>query len=397
MNRATIVRGIQLIVAITLVTFTYLLVDSIHTQKEGLATGLAHLHVGYLVIGALLALQEGVLGGLRIYVLARVLSRDIRVRTAIVSEFVLMFCAGVTPGQAGAAPSQVAVLVTGGMRIVDVATAEMLVALSTVTFFLASGLLVFILRAKGLMVVAQDGAHIDFLLGLSVVAFGSIFLALVLCAAYPPLLKVVVRALAPPLGAVYRALLRLVRRISRFRIWADNALDKPGAVRDRLLQSVDELNAGFRIYLRRGKAAFLTSLLITFFFFFARFAVAYFILLGLGLPTTPSSFVTIGPPIVQVVLVQTLLNFALYLSPTPGASGVAEAASTAMMRPWVTGPYELPYLVLWRVLALFLGMFVGGVYVFRYLGTDVLEARIKENEKAKAELHPHGGASSSAL
>ena len=89
----------------------------------------------------------------------------------------------------------------------------------------------------------------------------------------------------------------------------------------------------------------------------------------------------------QVVLIQALLNFALYLSPTPGASGVAEAGSTALMSPWVKGPYELPYLVLWRVLALFLCMFVGGIYVFRYLGTDVLEKRIKENEAEKERLN----------
>ncbi len=56
------------------------------------------------------------------------------------------------------------------------------------------------------------------------------------------------------------------------------------------------------------------------------------------------------------------------------------------MSPWVSGVYELPYLVLWRILALFLCMFVGGIYVFRYLGTDVLEKRIKENEAAKKAL-----------
>ena len=39
---------------------------------------------------------------------------------------------------------------------------------------------------------------------------------------------------------------------------------------------------------------------------------------------------------------------------------------------------------LWRLLALFLCMFVGGIYVFRYLGTDVLEKRVKE---ADAEKH----------
>ncbi len=126
--------------------------------------------------------------------------------------------------------------------------------------------------------------------------------------------------------------------------------------------------------------------LLTFAFFCSRFAVAYFILLGLGLPTTPATFVTVGPPIVQVVLVQALLNFALYLSPTPGASGIAEAGSAALMTPWVSGPYALPYLVLWRILALFLCMFVGGLYVFRYLGTDLLEKGVKDAEAAKHAL-----------
>ena len=31
-------------------------------------------------------------------------------------------------------------------------------------------------------------------------------------------------------------------------------------------------------------------------------------------------------------------------------------------------------------------MFVGGIYVFRYLGTDVLEKRVKEAEAAKRAL-----------
>lgn len=58
------------------------------------------------------------------------------------------------------------------------------------------------------------------------------------------------------------------------------------------------------------------------------------------------------------------------------------------MSPWVDEAHALPYLVLWRVLALFLCMFIGGTYVFRYLGTDVLERRAKEAEAARAALAP---------
>jgi hypothetical protein len=61
------------------------------------------------------------------------------------------------------------------------------------------------------------------------------------------------------------------------------------------------------------------------------------------------------------------------------------------MIPWVHAPYELPFLVLWRGLSLFLCMFVGGMYVFRYLGTDVLTAQVRA-----AEAQRHGGGADGA-
>lgn len=385
MNRRALVRGIQLIVGITLATFAVIIYRSIASKQADLARGFATLKPGWLILAAILALQEGACGGLRVFFLGRVLNKELRLRTAVISEFVLMFCAGVTPGQAGAAPSQVAVLVHGGMRFVDVATVSLLTAACTVTFFLASALLIYLLRLNGLLVVAS-GSGVDYLLGLSVVVFGASLVALILCAAYPPLLKGLLRVLAVPFGALWRGILHICVRIAPVRAWATAQLAQPGAWRARLIRSVDEFHEGFRIYLKRGKRAYLIAQLVTFGFFCSRFAVAYFILLGLGIPTTPGSFVTVGPPIVQVVLIQALLNFALYLSPTPGASGIAEAGSNALMAPWVSGVYELPYLVLWRILALFLCMFVGGIYVFRYLGTDVLEEQVKEAEAQKRAL-----------
>jgi glycosyltransferase 2 family protein len=385
MNRRTIVRGIQLIVGITLATFAYLIYDAIYTHKENLAAGFQDVRPGWLVLAAALALQEGVCGGLRIWVLGRVLSRDLLVRTAIVSEFVLMFCAGVTPGQAGAPPAQVAVLANGGMRLVDVATAELLTAACTISFFLATALLIFVLRQSGHFVV-PGGEGIDVLLGFSVVFFGTGLVAIVVCAAYPPLLKGLVAGFARAASPAFRALLRLAVRLGVFRARAEKALAHPGSMRVRAAASIDDFHRGFGVYLRRGKRAYAAAQLLTVAFFVSRFAVAYFILLGLGIRTTPSTFVTVGPPIVQVVLVQALLNFALYLSPTPGASGIAEKSSSALMSPWVAGPHEIPFLILWRLISLFLCMFVGGVYVFRYLGTDVLEQRIKENEAQKRAL-----------
>lgn len=363
MSRRSIVRGIQIIIGITLLTFGYLTYSSSGGDTKSLAIGFANVRPLWLVLAAVLALQEGICGGLRIWALGRVLYPQLRVRTAIVSEFVLMFTAGVTPGQLGAAPAQVAVLMSGGMRFADVATAELLVASCTATFFLFAALLIFILRMEGLFLV-HGSVQVDLLLGVGVAVFGVCLLLLIF-------------------SPVWHALLRLLARIGRTRAWAERSLARKGEIPTRMLLTVDDFHHGFRVYMKRGKRAYLAAFLLTFGFFCSRFAVAYFILLGLGLPTAPPTFVTIGPPLVQIILVQALLNFVLYLTPVPGAGGFAEGSSRILMAPWVRAPFEVPYLLVWRVLAQFLCMFVGGVYVFRYLGADVLESKVKEVEAEK--------------
>ena len=388
MNKRSIVRGIQIIVGITLVTFTYLTFDSFRQDPEGLKLGFSHMKPQWLALGAVLALQEGVCGGLRIWFLGRVLYPALRLRTAIVSEFVLMFTAGVTPGQAGAMPSQLAVLMTGGMRFADVATAELLVASCSISFFLISALVITILRWKGLFVV-HGSVPIDWLLGVGVSVFGMFLVLVILAAAYPPLAKGVVRGLTAVGGLFWRVLLRVLVKIGRTRAWAERSLHQRGEIRARMMLTVDDFHHGFRVYMKRGKRAYLAAFVLTFGFFCSRFAVAYFILLGLGLPTTPAAFVTIGPPLVQIILVQALLNFVIYLSPIPSAGGLAETASRALMSQWVRAPFEVPYVLVWRVLTQFLCMFVGGIYVFRYLGADVLASKVKEVE---AEKQAHEGA-----
>lgn len=392
MNKRSIVRGIQIIVGITLLTFAYLTFDSFRQDPEGLKLGFSHMKPLWLVLGAILALQEGVCGGFRIWALGRVLYPTLRLRTAIVSEFVLMFTAGVTPGQAGAVPSQVAVLMTGGMKFADVATAELLVASCSISFFLISALVITVLRSQGLFVI-HGNVPIDWLLGVGVTAFGGFLLLVILAAAYPPLAKGVVRALTAIGGALWGLVLRGLCKIERTRAWAERRLAQKGEVRARAMLTVDDFHHGFRIYMKRGKRAYLAAFLLTFGFFCSRFAVAYFILLGLGLPTTPAAFVTVGPPIAQIILVQALLNFVIYLSPIPSAGGLAETASRALMSQWVRAPFEVPYVLVWRLLTQFLCMFVGGIYVFRYLGADVLASKVKEVEAEKLARENAGHAS----
>ena len=88
MSRRGLVRGVQLVVAITLLTFAVLAWRSVSASGVDLRDGLADVRPGWLLLAALLALQEGVCGGLRIWVLGRVLAPALALRTAVVSEFV---------------------------------------------------------------------------------------------------------------------------------------------------------------------------------------------------------------------------------------------------------------------------------------------------------------------
>nr|MBK7070035.1 flippase-like domain-containing protein [Deltaproteobacteria bacterium] len=385
MNRATLIRGIQLIVALTLATFAFLLWRAVTLKQADLSSALSTLNPLWLLVAAAFALQEGVCGGTRMFVLGRVLCPKLTWRTAVSSEFVLMFVAGVTPGQLGAPIAQVATLVEGGMPFEAIATAELLTAFCTLLFFLLSGAALMVLRTQGLLVV-PGAAGLDWLVGFSSVVFGAALLSLILCVVHPPLLKWILRVAGNALAMPWHPLRRGLGLVPWFKVLRESPALQPGILGERLLRAVDRVHEGFAVYLQRGRWAVLQAFGLTVAFFWARFSVAFFILKGLGLSTTPHTYVAPGPAFAQIITVQTLLNFALYLSPTPGASGIAEAGSNTLMSPWVPTAYELPYLVLWRILALFLCMFVGGAYVFRYLGTDVLERRAREAEAAQRAL-----------
>ena len=384
-TRKAMIRGVQVVVVITLCTFAWLIYRSVSSKEADLAAGLAHLHPVWLVVAALSGLGEGIFGGLRCWLLGRVLWPGLRARTGIASEYALIFAGGVTPAQAGSAPTQIAVLMHAGMRFAHVAATAVMVGTCTILFYVVAAIGLLIARHSGVLVV-EHGEEIDWLVRASAVGFGVALVAIVFAATNPPVVKGAAGVLAFVLSPLWRGGLRLATRLGPLRQRAHRALERRGALVERVHAGIDEVHAGFRVYARRGKRAYLGAILCTWGLFLSRFSVAYFLLLGLGLDTTPSTFVMATPAYVQVIVIQTLLNFALYFSPTPGASGIAEAGTAYLMAPWVPDAFALPFVVLWRLMAFFLSMFVGGLYVFRFLGTDVLEERTKEADAARQAL-----------
>ncbi len=192
MNRATLIRGIQLIVTLTLASFAYVLYSEIHDKQASLtagsrarAPGLAarRRRAGARRRACSEASASGASGACS--------GPSCAYRTAVTSEFVLMFCAGRDPrGRPARRPRRSPSSRNGGMRLVDVATAELLTASAPIYLLprLVPPLVISALQQAGIAGRA-GGPAARAACSASPSSCGSALVALIAAAAYPPLLK----------------------------------------------------------------------------------------------------------------------------------------------------------------------------------------------------------------
>jgi uncharacterized membrane protein YbhN (UPF0104 family) len=69
----------------------------------------------------------------------------------------------------------------------------------------------------------------------------------------------------------------------------------------------------------------------------------------------------------DILLVQTLISFLLYFAPTPGASGLAEVLSVAVMSIYVPRPLLPSYTLLWRFINSYATVIFGSLLFWSWL------------------------------
>src|SRR5438876_10625281 len=70
---------------------------------------------------------------------------------------------------------------------------------------------------------------------------------------------------------------------------------------------------------------------------------------------------------VDILLLQTFITFLLYFAPTPGASGLAELLSAAVMSIYVPRPLVPSYTLLWRFINSYATVAVGALVFWRWI------------------------------
>lgn len=288
--------------------------------RGSLVSALGRARTLPLVGAALFGVATVMLGGTRLWVLARGLGDDLRWRDGLRAQLYNVFAGGLTPAGTGGGPAQYWVLTRSGLdgpRTVLILTATWV------------GNMLGLVLLAGISFAYLATRPGTFLSGVPT-SLAGLFLA--------------VAAVASVLLFVPGPLARLADRAARRR-------DSPRLrrVRDRL----EEYRGSVRLLFREGRGAWLLNAMASWTMVISKCVAGVLVLRALGVTGRALS-----------AAARQALQFALiYVTPTPGGSGVAEMSALGVMRDLVPAELLGGYTVLWRATTAWILIAVGALWI----------------------------------
>lgn len=329
---ASLARGVVAFLVFTAAGFAVLLVI---TGGWGFGWEDGQARPLFLVLALLAAGADLFLGAARYQIFIRELLPGASVWLSLRADLANRFVGAMTPSQTGGLPAQLWVLHRGGLPVSDSLAFLVINFLATLVFFLIAGTLTTLgLRGQ----FSQEA--VGFLFQYGFVAFAAV------------LVFIVVAILRPDL--VTSSLERPVARLeaSRFR-WL-RAVAVPGRI---VVRSGDRYGRTNSRLIRERPHLLAASLLLTGVLYLNKFTIAWLLMRAMGVEA--SYGLTLG--------IQAILHFVLYFAPTPGASGLGEISTGALMAVLMPTHLLAVFTVAFRLLTLYLPAAVGSVVIFGML------------------------------
>ncbi len=289
-------------------------------------TALERLEWPWLLVGIGLASMDWIGGGLRLWVLARHVLPRPSLKGCILAGGMGAWAAYVTPLNSGAGPMTMYTLRRYGVPLPVAVAATFMSFVATVAFFGIAGPLAIAFGAGRSLGSKGDVLGLSlydlFLGSLGIVAtLGVVMLVIVV---FPRFATDFVHRVAEAVGRRSR---QVGERLEKFRV------------------GIEETQASVVAFKSwKGVVAMIWATILSGPSHANKLLAGYVTLRVLGIHVN----------FVDVLLVQTLVMFLLYFAPTPGASGIAEVLSAAVMSVYVPRELTPIYTLVWRFILSYL-------------------------------------------
>jgi len=303
------------------------------------ARALLTLRWSWLALGLGLASMDWFGGGTRLWVVTRHVHPGVRWRDMVVAGGMSAWGAYLTPFQTGAGPMMIWTMRRGDVRLPEAMTATFMTFVATVAFFAIAGPLAIYFGAGKALAQHNIVLGISYygLFRTSLTLFGILGVLMLVALVFPMGLRRAVHALATRLE---RRSHRVASRIEQLRDGIDRA---------------HECILAFRS--PRGWLALAWAVILSGPSHANKLLAGYAALRALGIHAN----------FVDILLLQTFITFLLYFAPTPGASGLAELLSAAVMSIYVPRPLVPSYTLLWRFINSYATVGVGSLVFGRWI------------------------------
>jgi uncharacterized protein (TIRG00374 family) len=340
-------RGLELFILISCVGYAGVVLYG-NDLPEFFAS-LTRVKWGWVLVGLGLASMDWFGNGLRLWVVARQIHPNVSFRALVMAGGMSAWGSYLTPFQSGAAPVMIYTMKRYGIPVPVGFTSAMMTFVATVVFFAIAGPLALFFGAGRSLGAKGDllGLSLyDLFLG-SLGIFGGVGVLMLAAIFFP--------------GLVRDLLQRLIR-------WAKTKHGGLAARLSKLEVGLDDAHAAVaKFNTPSGWLSLFWAVIISGPSHGNKLLAGYVALRSVG----------IEAGFVDVLLLQTLITFLLYFAPTPGASGLAELLSAAVMSVYVPRELTPLYTLLWRLTLSYWTIALGSWIFARWVRQGLVEMEVK--------------------
>ncbi len=290
---------------------------------------LKHLELGFFIIAVILSFLDMLLGGWRNHIFIRKIKPGVSTWLCWRANVANIFLGAITPSQSGGGPAQIYILFRAGISIAKAMSVCIINFIVTLIFFL-----IFAIFALCVVRGEFSQSAIRYLIEYGFVTFITLFGLIFLTIWKPEYLA--------------KVIFKLPHFIWRGKWHWQNRVEK---LKNKLLSSLKSYKDQCNYFLKSQPKIVFYSVVITCLLYVNKFALAYFLMRGLG----------INGDFFVMISIQTLLFFILYFSPTPGGSGIAELSIAGLMTILLPKHLLSIFALLHRFFLLYLPAGLGGL------------------------------------